>query len=74
MCLASSEFGWTRARALEVVPILADRELAVLGGESWVLDGAREWNGVTPQQHGPSLTLWTDGKQREALANPGQCL
>jgi hypothetical protein len=31
----NGEFGWTRAQALEVVAILADREQAVLGGELW---------------------------------------
>ena len=31
----NGEFGWTRAQALEVVAILSDRELAVLGGELW---------------------------------------
>lgn len=49
----NGEFGWTRAQVPEVVRILREQRLAILGGEVWwVLDGARAWNGSIPQHQG----------------------
>jgi hypothetical protein len=50
----NGEFAWTRAQALEVVPILAGRDVAILGGELWwVLGPAGDWSGMIPQENGP---------------------
>jgi hypothetical protein len=50
----NGEFAWTQAQALEVVPILAGRDVAILGGELWwVLGPAGDWSGMIPQENGP---------------------
>lgn len=67
----NGEFGWTGVRALEVVAILADRELAVLGGELWwVLDGADGWKGLIPQQQGPDAVYAWETKKGTGEAWP----
>jgi hypothetical protein len=61
---SSGEFGWTREQAATVIAILREQSLAILGGELWlVLNGARGWTGLIPQQEGPDAVYAWETKR-----------
>jgi hypothetical protein len=56
------ECAWTRADAKVAAAVLAQRRLAVLGGEVWrVVDG--RINGVVPQRSGPPAVYAWDSRR-----------
>jgi hypothetical protein len=57
---SNGECGWTREQTADVIAILRDRSLAILGGELWlVLSGSRSWSGLIPQREGSdAVYLW----------------
>lgn len=62
----SGELGWSREDAHEVIRILADSGLAILGGELWfVPDGERRWTGLIPQREGERPVVYTWATDRE---------
>jgi hypothetical protein len=61
----NGEFGWTREQIPPVVDILRSHGIGILGGELWwIREGASEWVGSIPQQHGPPGVYCWETKRR----------
>jgi hypothetical protein len=63
----NGEYGWTRSQVPQVVEILREKQLAILGGELWwVLEGSNAWNGLIPQRTGPdAVYAWETKRWRK---------
>ena len=68
----NGEYGWTRSQVPEVVEVLREKQLAILGGELWwVLEGSNAWSGVIPQRNGPDAVFAWETKRRRRESWPG---
>jgi hypothetical protein len=59
------EYGWTREDVRSIIPILAENQLAILGGELWwVLQGARTWTGLIQLRDGSTAVYhWSSDRE-----------
>jgi hypothetical protein len=61
---SNGECGWTREQGLNVIAILRNQLLAILGGELWmVLNGSSNWTGLIPQREGPDAVYAWETKR-----------
>jgi hypothetical protein len=74
---SNGEFGWSRKDVRSAIVILADDNLAILGGELWwVPEGASGWTGLIPQRDGSIAVYSWSTEQRlgeEWTAFVGRC-